>query len=292
MEEIYSEEDIRKKREIENAEAEHWRKVRDDHNDETKRWVQERDRLNAESRKLIEEAHIHRNARDEQNAKVREAKDGRDEANKCVAELSGELSRLKKEKLPQQGMSSIARFKRELRDLEKRQQTSVLNIQDERKLVDKMKSIKSEIESVEKTLSEDEDINKVLSELKVVRDNAETHHMMVETAAQRAQEEHDRMITLYEEGHSIRKKADEAQEMFVKSKTAADEAHFNHVEHLKKVHDYDKILFGMRKKARQDKKEVEEEKAKKTSEELMNKFKKGGKLSTEDILSLQKGGQV
>ncbi|MDG6220511.1 MAG: phosphoserine phosphatase [Candidatus Thermoplasmatota archaeon] len=285
-------EEIQKKREKENSDAEKWRRVRDEHNREAKRWVDKRDALNAQSRKNIDEAHQHRTKRDDHNQKVREHKEERDKWNKITSEKGNELMLVKKKKLPQQGKVSSSKLKRELKELEKKQMTSVLNIKDERKLVDRMKAIKEEIDSIENALVEDDEIKTLVAELDEARDKAEFHHLQVETAAQLAQEEHDIMIQLYEKGHSLRKEADEAQENFIKEKLEADEAHKNHIEHLRQVHDFDKILFGMRKKAREDKMEAEEEKAKKTSEEILDKFKKGGKLSTEDLLSLQKGGQV
>ncbi len=285
-------EEIKKKRETENSEAEHWRKVRDGFNREAKKWVEKRDELNGESRKYIEEAHEHRNKRDEHNQKVRESKVDRDKWNKITTEKSVELIQVKKRKLPQQGKTSTSRLRREIKEMELKQMTSVLSIKDERKLVERMKAIKAEINALDSVLVEDEEIKTAIAELEEAREKAEFHHTSVETAAQLAQEEHDLMIQLYDQGHGLRKEADDAQEQFIKAKVAADEAHKNHIEHLRQVHDFDKILFGLRKKAREERVEKEEEAAKKTSNEIMDKFKKGGKLSVEDLLSLQKGGQV
>ncbi|MCK4717457.1 MAG: phosphoserine phosphatase, partial [Thermoplasmata archaeon] len=265
-------EEIKKKRETENSEAEHWRKVRDGFNREAKKWVEKRDELNGESRKYIEEAHEHRNKRDEHNQKVRESKVDRDKWNKITTEKSVELIQVKKRKLPQQGKTSTSRLRREIKEMELKQMTSVLSIKDERKLVERMKAIKAEINALDSVLVEDEEIKTAIAELEEAREKAEFHHTSVETAAQLAQEEHDLMIQLYDQGHGLRKEADDAQEQFIKAKVAADEAHKNHIEHLRQVHDFDKILFGLRKKAREERVEKEEEAPKKTSNEIMDKF--------------------
>jgi uncharacterized coiled-coil DUF342 family protein len=58
------------------------------------------------------------------------------------------------------------------------------------------------------------------------------------------------------------------------------------------VHDYDKIIAGMRQKARKAKKKDDEASAKEEAEKIFEKFKAGEKLSTEDLMALQKSGYL
>jgi len=73
----------------------------------------------------------------------------------------------------------------------------------------------------------------------------------------------------------------------------ADEEHRKHIEHIRQVHDYDKIIHGIWMKSRGVTEEVAEEvDAKKEAELIFERFKKGEKLSTEDLLTLQKSGYL
>ena len=124
------------------------------------------------------------------------------------------------------------------------------------------------------------------------KDNAETYHRKVSELAEKAQVEHDAMLKLYDEADSLRKEADAAQEEFIKAKLAADEQHRGHIEHIRQVHDFDKIIAGIREKGRKARREKEDTSAKKVAEEIFERFKSGEKLSTEDIMVLQKSGYM
>src|SRR5437867_1408188 len=130
-------------------------------------------------------------------------------------------------------------------------------------------------------------------ELNDARDLAEDAHRRVSELAEKAQAEHDQMTALYEQGDNLRREADRAQEEFIKTKMLADEEHRKHIEHIRQVHDYDKIIHGIWMKSRGVTEEVAEEvDAKKEAELIFERFKKGEKLSTEDLLMLQKSGYL
>ena len=89
-----------------------------------------------------------------------------------------------------------------------------------------------------------------------------------------------------------RKEADAAQEAFVANKIRADEEHKLHIKNIRQVHDYDKIISGMRQKARKAKRKEDETSAKEEAEKIFDRFKAGEKLSTEDLMALQKSGYL
>ena len=53
------------------------------------------------------------------------------------------------------------------------------------------------------------------------------------------------------------------------------------------MHDYDKIISGMRQKARKAKRKEDETSAKEEAEKIFDRFKAGEKLSTEDLMALR-----
>ncbi len=284
-------EELEVKRERENAEAERHRRRRDDLNDKTRDWVARRDELNAKVRALVEQAMGHRQRRDELNANVKKAKEERDAANRRVNEFLDRVNELKRRKLPK-GAVPLSHLKRELRELEFKQMTSVLKPEKEQELVKEMTRIQAEIRKLEKALEENEEVRKALQELHDVRETAEAAHKRVGDLAEQAQAEHDTMTQLYEQSDELRHQADLAQEEFIKTKMLADEEHRKHIDHIRQVHDYDKIIHGIRLKSFTAAGATEGVSVKRQAEIIFERFKRGEKLSTEDLMTLQKSGYL
>jgi len=283
--------DLEDKRARHNADAERHKRQRDDLNDKTKEWAERRDELNAKVRKLIEEANTKRESRDKLNSEVREAKAKRDEWNRKFNDLSDTAMALRREKMPKSGLS-IRKFKAELRALEKKHMTSVLSADKEKALMKEMSQLDAKIKEMEREIEQFSEVKVAEKDAREAKDSAEDFHRQVSELAEKAQVEHDAMLKLYEEADGLRKEADAAQEKFIETKLAADEQHREHIEHIRQVHDFDKIISGIRDKGRKTRKEKDDTSAKKEAEEIFEKFRSGEKLSTEDIMVLQKSGYM
>jgi uncharacterized coiled-coil DUF342 family protein len=283
--------ELEDKRARHNADAEKHKRLRDELNDKTKDWAERRDDLNSQVRKLIDEANTKRESRDKLNSEVREAKALRDEWNRKFNDLSDKAINLRREKMPKSGLS-IRKFKAELRALEKRHMTSVLSADKEKALMKEMSQLDAKIKEMEREIEQFSEVKTAEKEARDAKDNAENFHRKVSESAEKAQIEHDAMLRLYEEADKLRKEADSAQEKFIETKLAADEEHREHIEHIRQVHDFDKIIAGIRDKGRKARKEKDDTSAKKEADEIFEKFRSGEKLSTEDIMVLQKSGYM
>ncbi|UCF08512.1 MAG: phosphoserine phosphatase [Thermoplasmata archaeon] len=284
-------EDLEAQRSKLNKKAEEHRRKRDKLNNTSRRWADKRDRLNAQSRENLEKANTHRKRRDDLNESVKKAKEERENNNKKASELQVRLGGLKKKHLPKDGVT-LEKLKKEVRNLEFKQQTQVLSVDKERELLDLLSDIQSKIREREKLLEGNREIQEAMKERNETKEKAETSHGLVSDYANKAQVEHEAMVKFYDEADRLRREADRAQQEFITAKLAADEAHKNHVELVKQVHDYDKIIAGLKQKKAKAKKEKAETDAKKEAEDIYDRFKAGEKLSTEDLMSLQKAGYL
>ena len=282
--------DLESKREVANAEAEKHRRRRDELNLLTREWVEKRDALNAQVRGLVEQATQHRQGRDELNVQVQAAKAERDKFNRRVNELLARTNDIKRTRVPKGGVP-VARLKRELRDLEFRQQTRVMKPAEERELIEEMGRLQQEVRKREKELEQDEEVKKAIEELHQAKEVAEASHKSVGDLAEAAQKEHDQMVALFEQGDALRREADAAQEEFIKTKMLADEEHRKHIDYIREVHDYDKIVHGIRLRGRKGE-VVEEVDTRRQAEIIFERFRKGEKLSTDDLMTLQKSGYM
>jgi uncharacterized coiled-coil DUF342 family protein len=274
-----------------NSKAEKFRRSRDTLNYETKKWAEKRDRLNSEVKKRVEKANRNRQARDELNQKVREAKALREDLNKQYNRLSEELNRLKRERLPNEG-EKLSRLRADIKRLEFKQMTSVMTPDKERDLVDALNKLQAKIREHEMAFEENEEIQGGITAVKEAKEEAETQHSLVSQYAEKAQKEHDLMVGLYEESDGIRKEADEAQAHFLEAKKTADQEHRWHISFIRQVHDFDRILSGLRHKAKAEMSAKSQSAAKKEASDIYTKFKNGEKLSTEDLMALQKAGYL
>jgi uncharacterized coiled-coil DUF342 family protein len=283
--------DLEEKRARHNADAERHKKLRDELNEKTKEWAEKRDELNAQVRKLIDEANQKRESRDKLNAAVKEAKAKRDEWNRKFNDLSDKAMSLRREKMPKSGLS-IRKYKAELRALEKKHMTSVLSADKEKALMKEMSQLDAKIKGMELEIEQFSEVRTAEKDAREAKDNAENFHRQVSELAENAQTEHDAMLKLYEEADARRKEADGAQEKFIEAKLAADEQHREHIEHIRQVHDFDKIISGIRDKTKKYRRDKDDTSAKKEAEDIFEKFKNGEKLSTDDIMILQKSGYM
>ena len=284
--------DLESKREVANAEAEKHRRRRDELNLLTREWVEKRDALNAQVRGLVEQATQHRQRRDELNVQVQAAKAERDKFNRRVNELLARTNDIKRTRVPKGGVP-VARLKRELRDLEFRQQTRVMKPAEERELIEEMGRLQQEVRKREKELEQDEEVKKAIEELRQAKEVAEASHKSVGELAEAAQKEHDQMVALFEQGDALRREADAAQEEFIKTKMLADviDVLAMLLDYIREVHDYDKIVHGIRLRGRTGE-VVEEVDTKRQAEIIFERFRKGEKLSTDDLMTLQKSGYM
>ncbi len=284
-------EELEEKRSRQNAEAERHRRQRDELNEKTRQWADKRDELNSQVRKLIDEANSRRESRDKLNSEVRQVKAKRDEWNGKYNDLSEKVQGLRREKMPKDGVP-VRRIRAELRMLEKKHMTTVLSPDKERSLVEQMSHLSGQLQAMEKEIEQFAEVRVAEQEARDAKNQAEHFHGQVAELAEKAQAEHDAMLKLYDEADTLRNEADQAQEKFIEAKLAADEEHREHIEHIRQVHDFDKLISGIRDKSRRAKREKDDSVAKKEAEDIFDRFKSGEKLSTEDLMVLQKSGYL
>ena len=155
-----------------------------------------------------------------------------------------------------------------------------------------MSKLQAEIRKREKSLQSDPKYADILKNVTEAKDKAEYFHKTVSVLAEEAQTEHDLMMSLYDRADEVRQQADDFQAKFVDVKVRADEEHRKHIDAIHQVHDFDKLLYGIRQKQRRPYAMQDMEKVNREAQELFERFKKGDKLSTEDIMLLQKSGYL
>ncbi len=279
--------ELERKRAESNARADDHRAERDRLNSKARELADERGRILDELHAKSAEAQDHRRHRDELNDMVREAKRLREEWNRKLQEAADRVQELKRTRAPRPGAIPVWKLRKDLRELEFRHMTSAHTPDQEKRLVEEMKRLELAIRDQDEQLRQDPEIDQAIAQLNQSRTEAEEHHRAVGQLAEDAQKEHESMVGLYEAVDELRRQADEVQAKLIESKAAADEAHRSHIAAIEEVRDIEKMLYAARGGRGPAAWAGEPPK----EEDFLARLKKGEKVSTEDLLELQKTGR-
>lgn len=250
---------------------------RDALNDEAKEHKQLRDDLNSSRKEILDKALEYRKQRDEINQEVKKYKKLRDETNQELKKLEWSS-----------GKRDIMKIQDEIKKLDKTIETKVLDIRKENELVKKVTDLQKQLQ----TMTEDEKTQKEALEFK---EKSESYHAKVVELSDQAQETHEQMLTYFQKIDEIRVKADEAHAEFISTREEASQIHEEVKTVLKEIRGKNKSLDKVKAKERHkediitEKKNIQE---KERAEEIYRKFRDGKKLSTDELLLLQKHNVV
>ncbi len=281
---------IKEKDELQNN-ANDLKDKRNNLHDKSKKLADERDSLNSTIRNLRNKISEHKKNRDELNERVRHTKDQRNKLNKSYSEIKKKIEELERERSSAFG-ANLNVLRKQIRTLETEQMTTAMSPQKEKKLIENISILHAKIKEAEDKLNKDPKLKKALEEEKIIKQKAEKQHDTVEKLASRAQEEHENMMNLIKQLDNLVKKVNVIQETIVITKIEADKVHKEFIECVDKIHDLERKITTSHEKKRKTKKEEEATAAHKEADEIFEKFKRGEKLSTEDLMALQKAGLI
>jgi len=269
--------------------SEEYKDKRNEFNLEASKCATKRNELNKRTKELIDEAQQLKKLRDENNEQVAQSKLKRDELNDQANKIYAEIDKIRKGLNLGDG-PSLKELKKQIDGLEFRQQTEVMTPAKERELVDSITKMTDELKKKKSQLEGNTELKTFLEQAQALRDEALVHHNKVKEFADAAQQYHDKMITIFKDADAIRAESDTAHKEFVKAQEAADEQHRLFIQTQKEIREINKVLIGLKRKTKETKDESIREQSKKEAEEVYAQFKLGEKLTTEDLMLLQRSG--
>ena len=281
---------IKEKDELQNN-ANELKEKRNNLHDKSKKLADERDNVNSTIRNLRNKISEHKKNRDELNERVRHTKEQRNKLNKSYGETKKKIEELEKERSSAFG-ANLNVLRKQIRILETEQMTTAMSPKKEKKLIENISILHAKIKDAEDKLNKDPKLKKALEEEKIIKQKAEKQHDIVEKLASRAQEEHENMMNLIKQLDNLVKKVNVIQETIVVTKIEADKVHKEFIECVDRIHDLERRIITSHEKKRKTKKAEEATAAHKEADEIFEKFKRGEKLSTEDLMALQKAGLI
>jgi uncharacterized coiled-coil DUF342 family protein len=188
---------------------------------ETRKLIEKRDKLNEQVKQLRQETRELKAERDTINEKVHVLKSQRDETRTTVHEVIDEIkvSREKiaelKKRTPKRSHSDL---KKELDDIEWKIQTTSLDKEEEKALIENVKQLEIQLigyKKIEKQLKKIADLEQGLRNLD---ETADKLHVELSALAQKSQETHQKMLAKIEEAQKIKAEADSLHCAYVQIK--------------------------------------------------------------------------
>ena len=269
-------EGVRKQKDEKEAEIAKVAEEREEFNKTAREQRKIRDELNASLKENLNKAIEYRNERNEINKEVEAAKKARNEANNKIKSLEWNSGKRDKVKI-----------ENEIKKIDKIIETRVLDIKKENQLVKNANDLRKQLMEIH----EDESVK---AEADEYRKKSEEEHEKVIELSEKAQAAHEEMLKYFRKTDDIRTAADEAHKKFVEARKNASDKHEEFKAILSDIHVINKKLGSNKPKRRKSDKKGsssggnKNREEKQRAQEIFEKFKQGGKVSTEEILLLQK----
>jgi uncharacterized coiled-coil DUF342 family protein len=252
-------------------------------NAETKTHIEKRDKLNEQFKKLRQETHELKNERDSLNEKVKTLKQQRDEARTRIRTIIEEI-KMHRQKLIELKKKTPKKSHRELQKefegIEWKIQTTSLDLQEEKRLMENVKQLETQLNVYKKIEQQNKKITELRKELKTLETKENAFHQELTATAQKSQEIHTNMLAKISESKNIKGEADSLHCAYLQAK-----------EQVKPLNAEMKKLLEQRKKL-QDAIREEDERKRKTAEQALkeklgsqarDKLQRGEKLSWEEF---------
>ena len=268
--------------------AEVLRIKRDELNLKSQSHASERNDLNVKAKEYMDNVHLYRDRRNGLNVEVGEVRDERREVSNEVNILKDIFLRLKRKRFSGRNLPPVSKLRKQIQELEIKQMTTPLTTDKERALVDEIGSLQSKIREHDTLIETD---TEVLEARDKFRDSEKVRRELgkkMQKSRQEAQAAHHSMKDSLRSNRQTRRKADAGQRMFVKAKEKADEVHNEYINYLRGMQEIDRMTASQGRAGSS----ADQKASTASAEDLFAKFLAGEKLSTEQLMIIQKAGML
>ena len=280
--------ELRKIRKEYHQKAEELRVARDELNLKSQTHASERNDLNVKAKEYMDEVHMYRDRRNGLNVEVGQIRDERNEVTEKVNTLKDNFLSLKRKRFSGRHLPPISRLRKQIQELEIKQMTTPLTTDKERALVEEISSLQNKIKQHDDLIETDTEVLDARDTFREAENKRRELSKSMQKSRQEAQTAHHSMKDSLRLNRSTRRKADAAQRAFVKAKEKADIVHNEYIEYLRGMQEIDRMTASQGRSG-----SLADQKASAASaEDLFAKFLAGEKLTTEQLMIIQKAGML
>ncbi len=264
-------------------------------NNEKESWFSKKAVFSDSIKKNIGEIKTLKNKRNELTTKVKTLKKERDELNKEISDNVKSIVKEKKESGPVPEIKGIkispGKLKKEVEQLEFKLQTEPMGFEKEQRMRKQIKAHQKVLVEFEGQFKATKDLREISNKTSSLKKRANAIHKEIQDIAQESQNIHEQLISKSKEVDELKVKEEEAYKKFLELKEEFNKINLE-------LQDKHKVFFEKKQKNKQEKfaavkkKQKEDEKTlKEKAKEVEEKITNKKKLTTEDLLILQRGGK-
>ncbi|MDE0741429.1 MAG: hypothetical protein OSB59_02410 [Candidatus Poseidoniia archaeon] len=268
--------------------AEELRVKRDELNLKSQSHASERNDLNLKAKEHMDKVHVHRDLRNGLNVEVGEIRDERREITNQANTLKDVFLKLKRQRFSGRNLPPVSKLRKQIQELELKQMTTPLTTDKERVLVDEISSLQNKIKQHDELIETDTEVLDARDAFRESENKRRELGKKMQKSRQEAQAAHHTMKDSLRLNRQTRRKADAAQKQFVKAKEKADEVHNEYIEYLRGMQEIDRMTASQGRSGSS----ADQRASAASAEELFTKFLSGEKLSTEQLMIIQKAGML
>lgn len=256
---------------------------------DTKGHVEKRDKLNEKFKKMRQEIREFKTERDSLNEKVKTLKQQRDDAR---AKIKAYIEQIKvhnekiaelKKKTPR---GSRRDMQKEFDEIEWRIQTTSLDMQEEKRLMERVRQLETQLSVYKKIDQHVKKISELRKELDPFEAAADAAHKELTGIAERSQDIHAKMMAKIDESKDIKGEADRLHNAYIQAKEQVRPLH----EEIKKLTEQKrKLQAAVREEDEKKKKRLEQALKEKLGSQAKDKLQRGEKLSWDEFKLLTEG---
>lgn len=252
-------------------------------NENIKVLVEKRDKFNIKSKESRQKIFEQKKIRDELNNKVKTLKQKRDKTRLQIREKIEEIKYYRqkidsfRDKLPKRKSIDL---QKEIDDIDWKIQTTTLELDEEKQLVEQVKIIATQLSKYKKIDKQKLIIYKIQTELDKLDKIANTAHEELSKIAKKSQEIHKVISLTIDELNNVKEKADQHHISYLEEKKEYEPLKDEITELLNKKKNLLKII---KEKDENKKRENEQKLKKKIKTEAQIKLKNGKKLSLQEF---------
>ena len=280
--------ELRELRKDYHKKAEELRIKRDELNLQSQTHASDRNDLNVKAKEHMDNVHLFRDRRNGLNIEVGEIRDERREVSNGVNDLKDKFLRLKRKRFSGRNLPPVSKLRKQIQELEIKQMTTPLTTDKERALVDEIASLQNKIKEHDNLIETDTEVLEARDSFREAEKVRRELGKKMQKSRQEAQAAHHSMKDSLRTNRQTRRKADAAQRLFVKAKEKADEVHNEYIEYLRGMQEIDRMTASQGKRGSS----IDQKASAASAEDLFAKFLAGEKLSTEQLMIIQKAGML
>jgi len=257
-----------------------------------------KEELYREKRKVSSDIHsrirVAKDSKDKRNSlteAVKTTKHSKEELDAKFKSLDEEISQLKAEKhkvLDKIGVADPMMLKKEIKKLEFRIETEGLTFEKEKELMKVLSKMKKQFDSTKSVTDIEQKLSSKFRELRELREMMDMTRKIVQVSAKESQKHHVDLIESSKEIDELKKKEDtfEGEASKYKSEIYALNEELN--TKMSRLDELRKVLGENNVKLKEDVERSNHEILKQKDDAVQEKIKTGKKLTTEDLLILQR----